>query len=1734
MPSEPTGPPNRAWRAGAGGAAPGGGKRQWQAKPAPAAAAAPAWSRPAKIRLALFALAAAVGLVIGLFYLLRMPRPACLLLAGASYDTNLAVPHNAYGWKGLRDLSAVAEPEGFVSSWFPWNRSGKLRRLQDAPLKVGENASWDDVLKALPRRVEEETVVLFVALHGGADPEKPYLLRDGPDPARDDRLSVRSLLKKLAESPALENKTKVLLLDATQVEANWLGGQLHNDFTRLLRNEVKAYDDLIVLCASDQGQRSWASEEWGQTVFAHYVVEGLKGAADLDGDMKVSAWELGQYVHDKVAAWAVANRNVRQEPVLLGSEQLARDTQLVQLSRRYQASGGGDGPDPEALARKLQPRWQEFQKLRDDPLSPAAYSPQVWRRYQDALLRYEQLLRAGDPAGKADELLAELRRLGERIEKARYPELAAASVSGTLAMPAALGLPAAADPEPRKLFDHLWSARKEEDRSKAWVQLAKWRAGKEATRAGPLLQAQLSRLALERALGEPDPGPAAATDPARDPLRRANQFVADLATHEFDRLPPAEAYFLTMLLRRDRPDLAAKAPNADLRLALEVRLLAEQAALALPKAAGTPARSEAVRPWIAADIKAADRSRRKGEDWLFGSQEAHWAEGRKLLAEARQGYVRARSRAVDVGEALNTRDRALADLPYLAAWAAGGREAGRRAEVQKLAREVGELAAALRARDAGGAPAGGADEAKALAGLTELAGRVGKDWTTLRRRFDTACSALRLKGDLHRQQLWHDIEHVLAVPLVRDVKTRMDLLRASRAISRALHGEAPQAGGGARPAGDEPLAPPRERGLAEADMALAAAGTPLLGTDQAVLTGKLENARAHDNWQLPLSEVGEAVGNHWRAARARVADDLRVSTDPRNRAVSGDLAKAAARLRTAVDYCRRLPGGAVPRERPDPFDPVEGLRRLRLHDLLVWQARRAARDHWWGDRSLGRDRSYYQPAARAFLEDALRLAKAGEGNANLNERRQALARAAEKELGVGEGRNPAGVRVTGQRRMPVTMEQSFPVSWQVKADPGVPGVDEGVPMVRLKLGPGLQSQDKSDLERQPLRAFRKKDFTLEAPVGASQDEAALRPRVRPTSARLAGVYRGQPLGEGSETAIDLYDTADIIAYRHQPPPGARVAFRMGENFHYGAVSIVLDMSGSMDRIVPGTKKKKIQLATDALGKVLETVPAGTYLSLVVFAHSKTPVTKDPPWKEAVRRTKIRWLRESRQWDRSQLKDLMASINKYYPGYNSPIAEAMVVAKEGGFPGGRYDGPKLILALTDGTDNLLAYDHFVSLDGKPTARRGTKSVSVFLRKEFEDSGIEVNVVCFAAGKEEGEARKQFGVFGKLEPQGRFLAVPRPRDLAEALEWALRPRIELRGNKAGAGGGVLKLALRATRPEENLEWSDKERVLPAGEYTARLRGTSPQPISLRDGESLIVTLKRDGRALVYERALFSEEARRKLVESGDLFPKPQHAQAWVADVLQNKKTGANRTITQLVTLENGAFRGGGGQLLEQRLPGFVWVEVTAKDGEVPEGLRWYANASYPAPAYSLLSAWRAAPDKETQVRAWWSRGEALPPSVWQSLTHPAGEPVSRLNGVEVPLEDGKAVLERVSAGERRKVMVSPGNGWPGKRGQRLCLVVRARYDKGHPIWVRIPELEALGQKWGEEHHYFTKANRYTAVFWGLSNFESTPFSLQVISLEAFKRRYPTPALEPPAATEGGTRLDEANRFHWARDE
>ena len=74
----------------------------------------------------------------------------------------------------------------------------------------------------------------------------------------------------------------------------------------------------LLLSASSEGEEAFESPQLEHGVFTHFLLEGLNGAADVNGDYHVTVWELYEYVTARVPAFVDAERGEPQHPQLLG------------------------------------------------------------------------------------------------------------------------------------------------------------------------------------------------------------------------------------------------------------------------------------------------------------------------------------------------------------------------------------------------------------------------------------------------------------------------------------------------------------------------------------------------------------------------------------------------------------------------------------------------------------------------------------------------------------------------------------------------------------------------------------------------------------------------------------------------------------------------------------------------------------------------------------------------------------------------------------------------------------------------------------------------------------------------------------------------------------------------------------------------------------------------------------------------------------------------------------------------------------------------------------------------------------------------------------------------------------------------------------------------------------------------------------------------------------------------
>ncbi len=190
------------------------------------------------------------------------------------------------------------------------NEQATLSRIREVLTNFTAKASPNDLL------------LIFFAGHGAPDrlaPQNLYLIAHDTDADRmaDTGLSMTKLRRYFDEN--IKSKRVVLLMDAchsaglsTQGTRD-LGNNLANQYLEKLLYREEGW---AIITSSDVNEKSLESEKWGHGVFTYYLLDGLKGGADMNRDRVVSVGELFRYVRQKVRM----DTDFQQNPRMLAGE----------------------------------------------------------------------------------------------------------------------------------------------------------------------------------------------------------------------------------------------------------------------------------------------------------------------------------------------------------------------------------------------------------------------------------------------------------------------------------------------------------------------------------------------------------------------------------------------------------------------------------------------------------------------------------------------------------------------------------------------------------------------------------------------------------------------------------------------------------------------------------------------------------------------------------------------------------------------------------------------------------------------------------------------------------------------------------------------------------------------------------------------------------------------------------------------------------------------------------------------------------------------------------------------------------------------------------------------------------------------------------------------------------------------------------------------------------------------
>jgi hypothetical protein len=330
-------------------------------------------------------LSVALGALLGLASLFRSrPYPALLpIVVGGLHGTEGRAIAFAES-----DLAALVRPGLFA------------RTLGEAkPLALEETVARR--LERLGDVSARESLVVYLQAPArvGVEGEIEILATEAQGEGPDRWMPLLEVLGKVA---ACRARNRLMLIDVMRPMADPIRGILADDVAGRLEATLASAahrdQEWFVLAACGPGQRSWASEELGRSIFGLAIEEGLLGRADTEagnGDGRVTVRELARHVTRRTQAWASHNRGARQTPVLLEygvSGDRAVDFALA--PRRAKAGGGEPG---ESEARNY-PDWLKAAWARRDGLvaeGSARLEPRALRRLNATLLAAERDWRAG-------------------------------------------------------------------------------------------------------------------------------------------------------------------------------------------------------------------------------------------------------------------------------------------------------------------------------------------------------------------------------------------------------------------------------------------------------------------------------------------------------------------------------------------------------------------------------------------------------------------------------------------------------------------------------------------------------------------------------------------------------------------------------------------------------------------------------------------------------------------------------------------------------------------------------------------------------------------------------------------------------------------------------------------------------------------------------------------------------------------------------------------------------------------------------------------------------------------------------------------------------------------------------------------------------------------------------------------------------------------------------------------
>jgi hypothetical protein len=246
---------------------------------------------------------------------------------GQRWAVVIGISQYKYAGPGLKNLS-YADDDAKAFAAFLQTPEGGGFPAKNVRLLTDENATKaaiaDALFEFLKHTVKEDLVVIFFSCHGAPDPDKPanlYLVAHDSNPAKIASTGFPMWDLNTALQRTIGAERVIVLADACHsagVAEGVKGVKVGSHFDRYYDELAKSKPGRCVFTSSEGYESSLESDRWGggHGVFTWALLEGLKGAADRDGDGLVKLGELLDYV-DVTVRRETANE---QHPTHAGSQ----------------------------------------------------------------------------------------------------------------------------------------------------------------------------------------------------------------------------------------------------------------------------------------------------------------------------------------------------------------------------------------------------------------------------------------------------------------------------------------------------------------------------------------------------------------------------------------------------------------------------------------------------------------------------------------------------------------------------------------------------------------------------------------------------------------------------------------------------------------------------------------------------------------------------------------------------------------------------------------------------------------------------------------------------------------------------------------------------------------------------------------------------------------------------------------------------------------------------------------------------------------------------------------------------------------------------------------------------------------------------------------------------------------------------------------------------------------------